>query len=94
MASSAGLRERKKVADATKEQDAVDEVDSKKEEQQPVDLEPDFKVVATIMVTFFTLLLLFVYYKVDNRPENNGPFATFINNNILPIIMPKNRYQK
>ena len=97
MASSAGMRERKRAGNVPKEDEKefANEADSKKEQkQEPVDLEPDFKVALALVLAFSALVGAFIYYKVDNRPENNGPFAAFVNNNIIAKIMPKNRYQK
>lgn len=83
MASS--LRERKKAGG---QKAAPETEDTKKDEDQTPDLEPNLYVAATIMLVFAFFVGLILYYKVDQR--NNGPFAAFINNNLVP----KNRYQK
>jgi hypothetical protein len=83
MASS--VRKRKKVGG---QQAASEAADSKKDEDQIPDLEPNLYVAISIMLVFALFVGLLLYYKVDRR--NNGPFAAVINNNLLP----KNRYQK
>ena len=46
-----------------------------------------------LALTFFTVLIGIVYfYNASNR--HNGAFATFINEQIIGRILPKNRYQK
>ena len=96
---SSELRERKKGASGRSEQPQTrEEEDTKKSlaDQGPVDLEPDIRVAGGIMVMFFVVLGIFVYYKIDNRDD--GPFAVFVNKNILeplePWVVPKNRYQQ
>lgn len=100
---SSGLRERKKGTDAKNEKTQTpEEEDTKKQQEElgPVDLEPDFKVVLALVLAFASLIGIFVYYKIDGR--DNGPFATWVNTNIIdPIVpplkrwfVPQNRYQK
>lgn len=79
------LRERKKAAG---QQPAREAEDTKKDEDQTPDLEPNLYVAISIMLVFALFVGLLLYYKVDQR--NNGPFAAFFNTNLLP----KNRYQK
>lgn len=82
------LRKRKKGAGVKEEPVRKEEEDTKKQQEGPVDLEPNFYVAIGLVLAFFSVLGVLVYYKVDQR--TNGPFYTFVNNNILP----KNRYQK
>ena len=79
------LRERKKGAS---KQAPLKEEDTKKDDYQPPDLEPNLYVAISIMLIFGLIVGAMLYYKVDQ--SNNGPFAAFVNNN----FMPKNRYQK
>jgi hypothetical protein len=79
------LRDRKK---ARRQQAAPEAEDTKKDEDQTPDLEPNLFVAISIMLVFAFFVGLLLYYKLDRR--NNGPFAAFINSNLLP----KNRYQK
>ena len=79
------LRERKKGGN---KQAPLVEEDKKKDEYQPPDLEPNLYVAISIMLVFALIVGAILYYKVDQ--SNNGPFAAFINNS----LMPKNRYQK
>jgi hypothetical protein len=83
MASS--VRKRKKAGGR---QAAPEAEDTKKDEDQTPDLEPNLNVAISIILVFTFFVGLLLFYKVDQR--NNGPFAAFINNNLLP----KNRYQK
>ena len=85
---SSQLRERKKGKTGRAQPSPQEEEDTKKPQEEPVDLEPNIYVAIGIMLLFAMVLGIFIYYKVDQR--NNGPFASFVNDNILP----KNRYQK
>lgn len=101
---ASGLRERKRDGSAktdlstSADEDYVRKVEK---EQTPADLEPDFKVVVGLLLAFAAVLGTFFYYKVDNRPDTKGPFARWVNANVVPVLqrmsepfMPKNRYQQ
>lgn len=102
---ASGLRERKRDGSAktdlstSADEDYVKQIEFK--EQTPADLEPDFKVVVGLILAFAAVLGTFFYYKVNNRPDTKGPFAAWVNTNIVPVLkkmsepfMPKNRYQQ
>lgn len=99
--SASSVRERKKDANNTKPPQAV-ELDDKKSETsnaglETANLEPEFGVVLALLLAFATVLGIFFYYKVDNRPPA-GTFASWINGNVLDPLQefftPPNRYQK
>jgi len=52
-----------------------------KDEVAPPDLDPDIRVVISLFVGLITIILTYVYYRVDLR--DHGPFSTFINDKIL-----------
>jgi len=99
--SSSGVRERKRGANNTDPPQAV-ELDDKKlkssdADGEQVNLEPEFGVVIALLLAFATVLGIFFYYKVDDRPPA-GAFASWINGNVLEplqeFLTPPNRYQK
>ena len=83
---SSQVRQRKKPADG--KQQRAEEEDVKKQQAEPVDLQPNIYVAISIVLVFAAVVGTYIYYLVDRR--TNGPFATFVDNNLLP----KNRYQK
>ena len=85
---SSQVRERERGAARKQKQPEKEEEEDTKKEQGPVDLEPNIFVAISIVLVFAAIVGTFIYYKFDGR--NDGPFYTFINDNILP----KNRYQK
>jgi len=99
--SSSSVRERKKGANDTNPPQVV-ELDDKKPKTSDADLEPvstdpDIGVVLALLLAFATVLGIFFYYKVDNRPPA-GAFASCVNGNVLEplqeFFIPPNRYQK
>lgn len=55
--------------------------DTTKDEQAPPDLSPDIRVVISLFIGLITILLTYIYYRVDLR--DHGPFSTFVNDKIL-----------
>ena len=84
--ANSSVRQRKGQKEKEQPRNEPDTKKDQKEEGQ-VDLEPNFWVAATIMLCVGAALGLFFYYRVDGA--NGGPFAAFIDANLLP----KNRYQ-
>ena len=82
MANSA--RERKNAAG--KKTITQENIQKDEAENQVSDI--NFDVILWILLVLAVLGGVILYYNIDKK--DNGPFAAFINNNLLP----KNRYQK
>lgn len=60
---------------------ATSEPQPKDSEEAPPDLSPDIRVVISLFIGLITILLTYIYYRVDLR--DHGPFSTFVNDKIL-----------
>jgi hypothetical protein len=77
-------RERKKAASKK----AISQEHTSRDESENQVSDINFDVILWILLALAVLGGVILYYNIDKK--DNGPFAAFVNNNLLP----KNRYQK